>query len=325
MSGTNEKVSRLSDTDIFRSIPKEQLVEIAQVIQDKFVSPKTNICRQGDPGDSYYIIHSRKVRVFLRSEDGVETDLNQLGPGESFGEMALLTDEPRSADIEAIEETHLFILSKEEFDGVLKNHPEVFRNFIKHMSELLRRGDSIIQEEAEFQYHAPKLSLFDFVFIGVVILIFTTIFNFANPNKINIIPKFYDPEEIPKIDLSLANEKHEEGETLFIDARPNYFFEEGHIMGAINIPLSLFNIMYLMLGELDEEENIIVVDKEKNIIVYGRSMSAQYDEEVARKFKNLGHENVKILKTGSQYMPLTWGALSGWRENGYPVEEPNND
>jgi len=325
MSGTDEKVNRLSDTDIFRSVPKEQLVEIAQVVQDKVVPPKTNIFRQGDPGDSYYIIHSGKVRVLLRGEDGVETELNLLGTGESFGEMALLTDEPRSADIEAMEETHLFVLTKEEFDGVLKNHPVIFRNFIKHMSELLKQDDRRIQKETEFQYHAPKLSLFDFVFIGVVILIFAAVFNFANPNKINIIPKFYDPEEIPKIDLSLANEKHKEGETLFIDARPNYFFEEGHIMGAINIPLSLFNIMYLMLGELDEEENIIVVDKEKNIIVYGRSISAQYDEEVARKFKNLGHENVKILEAGSQYMPLTWGALSGWRENGYPFEEPNND
>jgi rhodanese-related sulfurtransferase len=324
MSGTDEKVHRLLDTDIFKSVPKEQLVEIAKVVQDNVVSPKTNIFRKGDPGDSYYIIHSGKVRVFLKSEDGVETELNLLGPGESFGEMALLTDEPRSADIEAIEETHLFVLTKEEFDGVLKNHPGIFRNFIKHMSELLKQDDRRIQEETEFQYHAPKISLLDFVFIGVMILIFATIFNFTEKG-INIIPEYYDPEEIPRVGLSMAKEKYDEGETLFIDARPNNFFEKGHIKGAINMPLSLFSIMYLLIGELDEEEDIIVVDKEKNIIVYGRSMSALYDEKVARKFTDLGHKNVTILEAGSPYIPLTWGALSGWRKNRYPIEEESDN
>jgi rhodanese-related sulfurtransferase len=312
MTGKNEKESRLSDTEIFGSMPKEHLVEIAKVIQDKVVPAKTIIFRQGDPGDSLYIINSGKIRVFLRGEDGVETDLNQLGPGDSFGEMALLTDEPRSTNIETMGETHLFVLTKEEFDRVLKDHPEVFKNFIKHMSGLLRRDERRIQEEAERQFLAPELSLFDFVFMGVVILIFAIIFNLSNPNRISVIPKFYDPEEISKVGVSLAKEKYDAGEAVFIDARPSSFFDQRHIKDAISIPLALFDIMYMM--ELSE------VDKEKKIIVYGRSISALYDEEVARKLILHGHKNLQILEAGHQYWPLTWGGLSRWRKNGYPVE-----
>ncbi len=312
MAQKNEKESRLSDTDVLRSVPREQLVKIAQVVQDKVVPAHTLIFRRGDQGDSFYIINSGKVRVFLRAEDGVETDLNELGPGDSFGEMALLTDEPRSTDIEAVEETQLFILTKKEFDRVLRDHPEVYKRFIKYLTEILRRDERSIQEEAERQYRAPKLSLFDFVFIGAVILIFATIFNLSNPNRIDVMPKFYDAEEIPKVDISLAKAKYDEGETLFVDARPSRFFDQRHIKDAISIPSALFDIMYMMeLGE---------VDKEKKIIVYGRSISTLYDEEVARKLILYGHKNVQILGAGYQYKPLTWGALSRWRKNGYPVE-----
>ncbi len=112
MTENNGKKSRLSETDVFKSLPEEQLAAIAQVVQDKVVPANTIIFRQGDPGDSFYIIHSGKIRVFLRGEDGVETELNQLGPGDCFGEIALLREEPRTTDIEAIEETHLFVLTQ---------------------------------------------------------------------------------------------------------------------------------------------------------------------------------------------------------------------
>jgi hypothetical protein len=171
------------------------LAAIAQVVQDKVVPANTIIYRQGDPGDS-------------------------------FGEMALLRDEPRSADIEALEETHLFVLTQEEFEQVLKDHPDVFKSFIKHISELLLREDRRIQEETEHEYQTTRLSLFDFVFIGVVILLFALIYNLSNPRKISIWPKLYDAEEISKVNLSEAKKKFDEGETLFVDARPSSFYDQ---------------------------------------------------------------------------------------------------
>jgi len=312
MTTREGKKNRLSEIPIFGDIPEEKLYEIAQVLQDWVVPAKTIIFQQGDPGDSFYIINSGKIRVFLKGENGVETDLNQLGPGDSFGEMALLTDEPRSINMEAMKETNLFVLTKDEFDRVLKDHPEVFKNFIKRMSQILRRDERRIQEDIELHYQAPKLSLLDFVFVGAVILIFAIIFNLSNPNRISVIPKFYDAKEISKVNVSQAKEKYDKGETLFIDARPSNFFEQEHIKGAISIPLALFDIMYMM--ELSE------VDKEKEIIIYGRSISSLYDEEVARKLVLRGHRNTRILEAGHQYRPLNWVGLSRWGKNEYPVE-----
>jgi CRP-like cAMP-binding protein/rhodanese-related sulfurtransferase len=328
MTENNEKKSRLSETEVFKSLPEEQLAAIAQVVQEKVVPANTIIYRQGDPGDSFYIIHSGKIRVFLSGEDGVETDLNQLGPGDCFGEIALLTEEPRTGDIEALEETHLFVLTKEEFDRVLKEHPDVFKMFIRHMSELLRREDRRIQEETEHEYRTTRLSLFDFAFVGIVILLFALIYNLSNPRKISVWPKFYDAEEISKVNLSQAKKKFDVGETLFVDARPSSFYNQRHIRDALSLALPDFDFIYMYMTD-DDKTKEYIEDKTREIIVYGRSISALYDEEVAKKLMNNGHENVKILKgykgirifnTEYQLRPLTWSAFSKWERDGYPVE-----
>ena len=311
MSDEKEKLRRLAATNIFGSVPEMQLLEIAKVLKDRIVPANTILFRKGDPGDSFYIVHSGKIRVFLRGEDGVETNLNWSGPGDSFGEMALLTGEPRSTDIEATEETHLFVLTKEELNEILERHPDVFRNFIKHMADLLKREDLIIQKGTELEYRTTRLSISDFVFIGLVILIFATIFNLSNPNSINVIPEFFDRNEIPKVDLKYARKKFDQGDTIFIDARPSNFYDKLHIRGAINLPLPSFEINYMYMAK---------EDKAKEIIVYGRSIGALYDEKVARQLKLYGHENVQILKGRHRYLPLRWFALDTWKENGYPVE-----
>ena len=110
MSGNDNKVNILMRSPVFRDLPKAALNAIARAVQDQVVPPNTIIHREGDPGDSLYIIRSGKVRIFGRNEKGVEIDLSIQGPGDTFGEMALLTGEPMSADIEALDETHLMIL-----------------------------------------------------------------------------------------------------------------------------------------------------------------------------------------------------------------------
>jgi rhodanese-related sulfurtransferase len=311
MTDKKEKIRRLADTAIFSSVPEEQLAEIAKVLKDEIIPEKTVIFREGDPGGSFYIVHSGNIRVLLRGKDGVETQLNRLGPGDSFGEIALLTDKPRSTDVETLGESHLFVLTKDELETVLMGHPAIFRNFIKHMSDLLKQDDKKIQQDTEREYHTTRLSLFDFVFIGIVILLFASIFNISNPNRINVIPKFYDQEEISKVDMLEAKEKFDKGEVIFVDARPTNFYDKLHVKGAVNLPLPTFSISYMFLSD---------IDKERNVIVYGRSIGAQYDEEVARLLQLNGHENVQILKGDHTYQPLRWIALDTWEENGYSVE-----
>ena len=116
------------------------------------------------------------------------------------------------------------------------------------------------------------------------------------------MPKFWSGEAVSTVAPSQAMGNYVGGNTLFVDARPSNFFEQEHIKGAINLPLSLFDIVYMV--QLNE------IDKEKEIIVYGRTISGFYDEEVARKLILRGHKKIKILS----------GGMSAWKGDGYPVE-----
>lgn len=134
---------------VLEALSEDKWEALIRVVQHQVVTPVTMIFKQGDRGDSFYVIRSGKVRVFRRDSDGFETELSVLGPGESFGEMGLITGEARSANVEAIEETHLMVLSKEQFEQVLKDFPHVSLAFVKQMSGWLIRAERTIEAEME--------------------------------------------------------------------------------------------------------------------------------------------------------------------------------
>ena len=75
--------------------------------------------RQGDVGDRFYLVRSGRVRVRRSTDDGTEVLLGEIGTGEYFGEMALLSDAPRVATVEAIEATRVWSLDKGAFHDLL--------------------------------------------------------------------------------------------------------------------------------------------------------------------------------------------------------------
>ncbi len=79
--------------------------------------------RQGDPPDCLYIVVHGRLEVILERADGGREVVDQVGPGECIGEMALLADEPRSATIQAIRDSELVRLSKDKFDLLLDRYP----------------------------------------------------------------------------------------------------------------------------------------------------------------------------------------------------------
>ena len=83
---------------------------------------------------------------------------------------------------------------------------------------------------------------------------------------------------------------------------PANFYERSHIQGAENMPLAMFDFVYMMMFEGE--------DKSMKIIVYGRTISKLYDVEVANKLILRGYNNVRLLD----------GRLRDWEKQGYPVE-----
>jgi CRP-like cAMP-binding protein len=302
MSGKTGKKQGLSVSAIFADIPEDTLRELSEIAEHRVVPAHTIIFRQGEPGDSFYVISTGRVRVFRKGKEDLKTELSQLGPGEFFGEMALFSGRPRSAYIEAMEETHLIIISKDEFNRILSDYPSVSIGLVKGMANWLLRDDLRLERETERRFRVPGLSCFDLFVVLSLSLLFGIVFNLSNPNGVKIIPQLFTTEVISTVSAAEAVSKHADARALFVDARPSSMFEQQRIKGAINLPLALFDIIYMM--ELSE------VHGDKEIILYGRTISRLYDEQVARKLILRGHKNTKLLE----------GGLSKWKKSGYPVE-----
>jgi CRP-like cAMP-binding protein len=80
------------------------------------------ICRQGEPGDSYFVIYEGRVSVSSKKWLFFSTRLAELGPGDCFGEMALLRQVPRNATVTCLAETKVFMLQADHFHDALKGN-----------------------------------------------------------------------------------------------------------------------------------------------------------------------------------------------------------
>jgi len=106
------------------------------------------IVYQNDPGDSLYIVVSGLVKVTLLNEDGREIVLSILTKGDFFGELALLDNEPRSANVIAVEDTGLFLITRVQFYQLIETHPHILRKVLKEICARLRHADEKIESLA---------------------------------------------------------------------------------------------------------------------------------------------------------------------------------
>ena len=89
-----------------------------------------------------------RVKVFLGSDDGKEVVLTILGPGESFGEIALLDEEPRSASVAAMEKTTVLVIRRDRFLELLRENSDLSWAMIRSLSHLVRRLTGSVQSLA---------------------------------------------------------------------------------------------------------------------------------------------------------------------------------
>jgi len=134
--------------DLFAGLGESELSELARVLQSKRCDAGQVICLRGDPGSSLYLIRGGQVRVVLTSAAGKEVLLTLLGPGDFFGDLALLDGEPRSADVLAHEDCELLILQRPDFLSFLGTSPGVAKHLLAVMSRRLRRNADVIEEVA---------------------------------------------------------------------------------------------------------------------------------------------------------------------------------
>jgi len=111
-------------TDMFASLTMAEMDDLIEFMS-KYKYPKgEKIIKQGELGDSFFMIYKGKVKAVIKKGFFKTVELNELGPEQFFGEMSLLTDEPRSATITAVEDTECFVLFKGQFQLLRDKNPK---------------------------------------------------------------------------------------------------------------------------------------------------------------------------------------------------------
>jgi CRP/FNR family cyclic AMP-dependent transcriptional regulator len=134
-----------SKVPLFEGLPPAERLSLAHAVTLKTYRRGETIVRQGQPGESFFVIVHGRVAVTILSPDGREVVLNTLGEGDHFGEMALLDDSPRSASVVAQEKSDLAILSRGVFFDLLKSNFQLTRALLASFSRRLRRANSTIE------------------------------------------------------------------------------------------------------------------------------------------------------------------------------------
>jgi|GEM_PF-273636 len=134
-----ERLQLLRSVRLLETIPESQLATLSEFLAPVDFADGAVIFAEGSTGDSLYFVTGGRVRISKRVSADEMKDLAILGPGDCFGEMALIDDVARSAQAAASGATALFRLHREDMNRWLKSHPELAVDFFAHLVQVLSR------------------------------------------------------------------------------------------------------------------------------------------------------------------------------------------
>lgn len=172
------------------------------------------------------------------------------------------------------------------------------RDQIRLLQVAKNRLRQMIRREVE---RAGRFRWADLLGIVVIATLLALAFNSSSPHGIPLMPEGLFQPPAPRIDALTAHGMLARGEAVLVDARPPELFQQKRIAEAINIPVALFDVIFPMkLGP--------VLTPEQVVLIYGRTVSKHYDEELAQRLLDR-HDQVRVLA----------GGLSAWEANGLAV------
>lgn len=148
---TVEEIEQLlSEVPIFRMLSADEVRALACGTRPLLLGPTQRFVVEGAEGTSLFLIGDGEVEVRVRNEDGTDWLVERLGRGEVVGEMALLTGEPRCATVRSVEETVVYEIGREQYEPLVRAHPEWLDELATVMQKrLTRRGARLAELSAE--------------------------------------------------------------------------------------------------------------------------------------------------------------------------------
>src|SRR5688500_13743726 len=118
-------------------LPAPLIEKMAALATTRTFGKSAIIVSEGDETDSLYIVLAGRAKVFVADENGREVQLNQIGPGEYFGEVTL-DGGPRSASVMALEECRCAVVKRAELAAFLERNPEFARHLVRKLAHRVR-------------------------------------------------------------------------------------------------------------------------------------------------------------------------------------------
>jgi CRP-like cAMP-binding protein len=142
----SSKLSVLRKQPIFCDLDPEALDQLCRYAKHTTLKRGTTIVSKGDPGNSLIVVVSGTIKISVSSPDGRSAILNLIGPGEIFGEVAVLDGQARTADATANSNCEIYVIDRRDFIPFVRSQPALAMKFIELLCTRLRWTSDQVEE-----------------------------------------------------------------------------------------------------------------------------------------------------------------------------------
>jgi len=157
MASEGDTASLLGRVPLFADLSERDLEQLAQVAVPRSYQSGEAVFREGDTGDTCYVVREGSVRVTRRHSDGRMITLAELRSGDIFGELAMFGGETRSASVEVLEPTSAVAILAGDMRRIMIQHPEIAVKMLEGLADRLRAANERISRQS-FQTVAGRVA-----------------------------------------------------------------------------------------------------------------------------------------------------------------------
>ena len=134
-----DKILHLKNIEIFADLSVNELAAVASVTEEAAFDEMEIVFREGEIGDTLFLVLEGDVAVIKDCNADREFELDSIGPGDYFGEMALFGDDRRSATIRVKKNARFLTLNKQELQEIVREYPQIALHVCRVLSMRIRR------------------------------------------------------------------------------------------------------------------------------------------------------------------------------------------
>lgn len=139
-----EVIIALRRVPLFAAVHGEGLRRLADAVHQRVLRGEEWIFSEGEPGEELFLVYSGRVEIIRRVTDG-DNILETVGPGEHFGEVALIDELPRAASARALEDSLLLSIGRRRMRDAVLDHPDIAFAMMTALSRRLRASDERVR------------------------------------------------------------------------------------------------------------------------------------------------------------------------------------